>query len=144
MGAEDLRRLTEFSDRKNKINSEKLFRHMVYVITPVIVLAVLLSWKSYAVITPDNITIQELFSIHPVTYKLSEIKRIANVKSFVNKINGKIGHKRHYLIETADGNGIDFQSSVFEVPLNKQEQISEYISRQSGIAIEISDPYSSR
>lgn len=143
LGKDGYRKLVNYSDNKQGFNSERIFRYIVVVMVPIIAMSVFLAWRTYAVITPQGITIQRYFSLSANNYAWRSIHRVLLVKSF-SAPNGTIKHQRYYVIETSDGKGLNFHQSLLEVPLAKQREIAEYIANHVGLEIDVIDPFPNR
>lgn len=131
LGKDDYREYLQYQDMKSGINSALVFRHMAFVIVPVLLIGVALSYQCYAVVNRDRFVLHPYFDIREHSYKWNEITEIKRVNAF-SAPNGNIVRNRPYfIIGMADGNTLNFHDSLLEIPFAEQEKLASFISTQS-------------
>lgn len=141
LGTEKYRGYIQYQNMKYRMDTKKAFTHLLYVVVPVLVVAVTLALNEYAVLRKDRFIIHPFFAIQERSYHWSDVGRILLVTSFKAPNGNIIRNKPHYVIEMFDGFTLNFHSTLLEVPFPKQEKIASFVAAQSGHTIVLDDPY---
>jgi hypothetical protein len=141
LGSEGYDRLVNYWDRRQGINSKRLFRHLVIFGITLIVASVLLAFQTYATASAEGLTIHPYFAIHEREYGWSDISRITFVKSF-SAPNGSVRRDRpYYVVEMTDGYRLNFHSTLLEVPLRDQRRLAVFLAEHSHHDVDVEDPF---
>ena len=141
LGSEGYDRLADYSDRRQGINSKRVFRHLVIIGVTLIVASVLLAFQTYATVSAEGLVIHPYFAIHKREYGWSDINRITLVKSF-SAPNGSVRRDRpYYVVEMTDGYQLNFHSTLLEVPLRDQRRLVVFLAEHSHHEVDVEDPF---
>jgi hypothetical protein len=141
LGKEDYDRVVNYSDRRQGINSKRLFRHLVIIGVTLIVASVLLAFQTYATASPEGFIIHPCFAIHEREYGWSDIGRITLIKSF-RAPNGSVRRDRpYYVVDMTDGYRLNFHSTLLEVPLRDQRRLAVFLAEHSHHDVDVEDPF---
>jgi hypothetical protein len=141
LGSEGYDGLVNYSDRRQGINSKRLFRHLVIVGVTLIISSVILAFQTYATASEKGLIIHPYFAIHEREYGWPDISRITFVKSF-SAPNGSVRRDRpYYVLEMADGYRLNFHSTLLEVPLRDQRRLAAFLAEHSHRDVAVEDPF---
>lgn len=141
LGTERYREYIQYQNMKCRMDTKKVFTHLLYVVVPVLVVAVTLALNEHVVLRKDRFIIHPFFAIQDRSYHWSDVERILLVKSFRAPNGNIIRNKPHYAIEMFDGFTLNFHSTLLEVSFPNQEKIASFVVTQSGRIIVLDDPY---
>jgi hypothetical protein len=141
LGDEGYKQLLKYSDSRMGINSQRLWKHMVYLGVPIVVVSVLLTFQTYATVDSQGLTIHPYFAIYERHYGWADVTRIGLVKSFTAP-NGTIRRDRpYYTLEMADGTQLDFHRTALEIPFADQRRLATFVAEHARRDIEVDDRY---
>jgi hypothetical protein len=141
VGNEGYQQLVEFRNRQRKIDSKRVFRHMVYVLVPLIFASVVLAFQNYAIARVEDFVIHPYFAVSARSYGWGDVKRIALVMSF-RVPNGNIRRDLPYcLVEMADGFQLNFHDTLLAMPFPEQRRFAAFVAERANRPVEIDDPY---
>jgi hypothetical protein len=141
LGSDGYDRLVDYSDRRQGINSKRLFRDLVIIGVTLIVASVLLAFQTYATASAEGLTIHPYFAIHEREYGWSDISRITLVKSF-SAPNGSVRRDRpYYVVEMTDGYRLNFHSTLLEVPFRDQRRLAVFLAEHAHHDVDVEDPF---
>lgn len=141
LGESEVDQVVSYSDKRQGINSNRLCRHLVYVMVPLVVASVLLGFQTYATANAKGLVIHPYFALRERSYGWTDVQRIALVKSF-RAPNGTIRRDRQYYVITMMGGvQLNFHKSILEIPFSDQRRLAAFVADHSHVQVEINDPY---
>jgi hypothetical protein len=141
LGREGYGELVEYGNRKQRINGKRVFQHQVFVLAPLIIVAVALAFQNYALVSEHGLVIHPYFAMHERTYGWEDVKRIAFTRSF-KAPSGKVRRDRpYYVLEMADGYQLNFHRTLLEIPLPDQTRLATFVAEHAHLSVETDDPY---
>lgn len=141
IGTDGYRQLVEYGNRRQGLDSERVFRHMVYVLAPLLIGSVLPVFQTYATADAQSFVLHPYFALRERSYGWDEVKSITLVKSF-KAPNGNIRRDRpHFVIRMEDGFEFNFHNTLLEIPYSRQERFITFAAAHAHRSVEIDDPY---
>lgn len=141
LGKEEYDQLLAYSAKRQGIDSKRVFRHVVYVAVPLIVVSVTLALQTYLIANAKGLVIHPYFAVHERSYPWDGVQRIVLVKSF-RAPNGAVRRDLpYYVLEMADGFQFNFHRTLLELPLPYQSRFAAFVAEHCRRVIEIDDPF---
>lgn len=139
LGSDSYETLVKYWDRRQGINSQRLWTHMIFVGAPLIVVSTMLVFQSYATVDSQGFTIHPYFAMHERHYGWADVNRVRLVQSF-RAPNGAIRRDRpYYIVEFGDGFGLNFHRSVLEIPFAEQRRLATFVAEHAHHNVEVDD-----
>jgi len=140
LGKERYSEYTEYGNQKFQVNSWKLVRYMAYIMVPICILFTTMAFNNYVRVSNDYFIVNEFFSLSEKKYRFDDVKDIELIKSF-EAPNGNVVRNPYYVIYFNDGNDYNFHKTLQDLNLSQQKEICNYLVEQTGLNIQIIDPY---
>jgi hypothetical protein len=135
LGADGYQAFVRFENSRQRMNTEKVFRGMLYVIAPILTLYVLLSLQYYAVIDSTRFVIHPFFAVRERTYLWKDISQVSFVRSFRAPNGNIIENKPHFAIKMVDGFELDFHQALLDPTFAEQKSIASFVAANAHLPI---------
>ncbi len=140
LGKERYSEFNQYTNLKFGIDGTKTVKYMSVVIVPACLIFTLLAMDSYIKVTKDSFIANPLLTLGVKEFRFEEIESIELTKSF-KAPNGNIVRRSYYTIEFNNGYTYDLESTMSELDFKQQQEIVDYITKNSDVTIKINDPY---